>query len=79
MDHQAGMPVDRHVVEVMMPYLDNRYGNPSATHSWGQAAREALEASRSQVARLVGAKNSEDIIFTSGGTESNNLAIIGVR
>jgi len=77
MDHQAGMPVDRHVVEVMMPYLDSWYGNPSSTHSWGQAAREALEASRSQVARLVGAKNGEDIIFTSGGTESNNLAIIG--
>jgi len=77
MDHQAGAPVDRRVIEAMMPYFDKFYGNPSSTHSWGQGGREALEAARRQVARLIGAED-DSIIFTSGGTESNNLALRGV-
>jgi len=78
MDHQAGMPIDRRVIESMMPYMERMYGNPSSTHSWGQEVRDALEASRSQVGKLIGAESSEEVIFTSGGTESSNLAIRGV-
>jgi len=77
MDYQAGKPADPRVVEAMLPYLTERFGNPSSLHSIGQDARKALDESRGKVAELVGAKKNE-IIFTSGGTESNNLAIRGV-
>jgi cysteine desulfurase len=77
MDHQAGMPVDQRVVEVMIPYMDGKYGNPASLHSWGQETKRAVEAARNQVAKLVGAESIQDIIFTSGGTESNNIALIG--
>jgi len=78
MDHTAGMPVDRKVLEAMMPYFSQQYGNPSSLHSWGNEARKAMEDARAKVVALVGAKRSEEIFFTSGGTESNNLAIKGV-
>ena len=77
MDHTAGMPVDERVLEVMMPYFTQNYGNPSSAHSYGNEARRAIDEARSKVAKLIGAKKKEEIIFTSGGTESNNLAIRG--
>jgi len=78
MDHVAGMPIDPRVVEAMMPYFSVVYGNPSSIHSFGQEARGALEDSRRRVAELVGAAKKDEVVFTSGGTESNNLAIKGV-
>jgi len=78
MDHAAGMPVDPRVFEAMKPYFTENYGNPSSSHSFGASARDALMESREKVARLIGAEKSEEVIFTSGGTESNNLAIKGV-
>ncbi len=78
MDYGAAMPLDPRVIEVMMPYFIQVYGNPSSVHSLGQEPRRALEDSRSKVAQLVGAKTPGEIVFTSGGTESNNLAIKGV-
>ena len=77
-DHGAGMPLDSRVLEAMKPYLLADYGNPSSSHSYGNSAKEALAASREKVARLVAAEKSRDVIFTSGGTESNNLALKGV-
>jgi len=78
MDHGAGMPLDSRVFEAMKPYFMEDYGNPSSSHSSGNSARAALEASREKVAQLVAAEKPREIIFTSGGTESNNLAIKGV-
>jgi len=78
MDYTAGMPVDPRVLEAMLPYLSQQYGNPSSLHSWGNEARKALEEARTKIAALIGAKRNEEIFFTSGGTESNNLAIKGV-
>jgi len=78
MDHTAGMPVDPRVLEAMMPYFSQQYGNPSSLHSWGNEARKAMEDARAKIVTLIGAKRSEEIFFTSGGTESNNLAIKGV-
>src|SRR5204863_9744981 len=77
LDHSATTPVDRRVVEAMLPYLTQKFGNASSVHSFGQEARAAADRARRQVAALVGARASE-IIFTSGGTEANNLAIRGV-
>jgi len=77
MDHISANPVLPEVAEVMIPYIAERYGNPSSLHSWGQAARDSVESARAQVAALIGAEPSE-IIFTSSGTEANNLAIKGL-
>jgi len=78
MDYAAGMPIDPRVVETMLPYLTQQFGNPSSLHSWGNEAKKATEEARTKVAALIEAKKSEEIVFTSGGTESNNLAIKGV-
>ena len=78
MDHAAGMPVDPRVFKVMKPYFMENYGNPSSSHSSGGDAKNALMESREKVARLIGVEKAREIIFTSGGTESNNLAIKGV-
>ncbi len=78
MDHAAGMPVDSRVFEAMKPYFMENYGNPSSSHSFGASARNALMESREKVARLIGAEKPKEVIFTSGGTESNNLATKGV-
>ncbi len=78
MDHTAGMPVDPRVWEAMLPYFSQSYGNPSSLHTWGTEARKAVEDARAKLVSLVGAQRSEEIFFTSGGTESNNLAIRGV-
>lgn len=77
MDYGASKPLHPEVVEVMMPYFGQKHGNPSSLYSSGLEAREALEQSRGMVASVIGAKK-EEVIFTSGGTESNNLAIKGV-
>jgi cysteine desulfurase len=76
MDHSATTPVDRRVVEAMMPFLTESFGNPSSVHFFGQEARSALDRARREVAALVGARPNE-IVFLSGGTEANNLAIRG--
>jgi len=78
MDHAAGMPIDPRVFEAMKPYYLENYGNPSSSHSFGAATRNALMESREKVARLIGAEKPEEVIFSSGGTESSNLAIKGV-
>jgi len=76
LDNSATTRVDPAVVEAMLPFFTERFGNPSSIHSKGVEAREAVEVAREQVAKLINAKPSE-IIFTSGGTESDNLAIAG--
>jgi cysteine desulfurase len=77
MDHIAGTPVAPRVMEAMLPYVQNHFGNPASIHHGGELPQEAVFRGREQVARLVGA-DPEEIIFTSCGTESNNLAIKGV-
>jgi cysteine desulfurase len=77
MDNGAGMPLDSRVFEAMKPYFMENYGNPSSSHSSGNVARNAMESAREKVARLVAAEKPQEVIFTSGGTESNNLAIKG--
>jgi len=77
LDNAATTPLLPEVKEAMMPYLGEYFGNPSSLHDWGDAAREAVEVARAQVAQLIGA-NAEGIIFTGSGTESNNLAIKGL-
>lgn len=78
MDHAAGKPVDLRVVEAMLPHMKTFYGNPSSLHQFGQEARKALEDARTKIAELINAERKESIIFTSGATESNNMAIKGV-
>jgi len=77
-DYQAASPVDPRVVEAMTPYFGTKFGNPSSTHGLGQEAKAAIEEARTRVASLIGARKKEEITFTSGATESNNLALIGV-
>lgn len=77
LDNSATTPIDPRVVEKMLPYLTEQFGNPaSSTHVFGQAASRAVEAARNEVARLVNAE-AREIIWTSGATESNNLALKG--
>lgn len=76
LDHSATTPVDPEVAELMMTYYTTKFGNPSSIHSFGREAKKALEDARQQVADLIGAK-PEEITFTSGGTEADNMAIIG--
>jgi len=77
LDHAATTPVLPEVADAMRPYMTDVFGNPSSIHSFGQEAKNALDAARDTVARILGADASE-IYFTSGGTESDNLALIGV-
>jgi len=77
MDHSATTPVAPEVLEAMLPYFSEKFGNASSLHSFGLEAKEALEESREKVAGLLGAK-PEEIIFTAGGTESDNLALKGI-
>ena len=77
LDHNATTPVDARVVEAMLPYLKGPYGNPSSLHRYGRAARDGVERARAQLAALVGAE-PQQVIWTSGGTEANNLAVKGL-
>ena len=77
LDYNASTPIDPRVAAVMRPYLDDAYGNPSSPHWAGRPAREAVELARGQVADLLDAAPDE-IVFTSGGSEANNLALKGV-
>src|SRR5215471_5638822 len=77
LDHNATTPVDPAVLAAMLPYLSGEFGNASSIHTFGQRARAAVETAREQVAALINARPQE-IIFTSGGTESDNHAIFGV-
>lgn len=77
LDNTASTPLLPEVKEAMLPFLGEVYGNPQSLHDWGDAARMAVDEAREKVARLIGA-DAEEIIFTSGGTESNNLAIKGL-
>lgn len=77
LDHQATTPLDPRAFEAMLPYLRDRFGNPASPHAPGREARGAVEAARAEVARLIGAEPDE-IVWTSGATESDNLAVLGV-
>ncbi len=77
LDNGATTRVDPRVLEEMLPYFSERFGNASSMHSYGEEAKEALASSRERIASSIGAK-PEEIVFTSGGTESNNLAIKGI-
>jgi cysteine desulfurase len=77
LDHSATTPVDPRVAAAMLPYLTQSFGNPSSVHGFGQEARAAVDRARREVATLIGAKHNE-IVFVSGGTEANNLAVRGV-
>ncbi len=76
LDYNATTPVDPRVARAMLPWLEKEFGNPSSSHLWGARARQRLEEARRDTAFLLGCKPSE-VIFTSGGTESNNLALRG--
>ena len=77
LDHAASSPVRREVLAAMSPYLTTEFGNPSSVHGAGERARAALDDARHRVARVVGARPN-DVVFTSGGTEANNLGIKGI-
>ena len=76
MDHAATTPVDKKVLEEMLPFFTEKYGNPSSLHSFGREAHGVLEKARENVAKVINA-DKEEIFFTSGGTESDNIAIKG--
>ncbi len=76
LDHNATSPMHPEVIDAMMPYLRNPVGNPSSLHSYGRMARSAVESARAEVAQLLGCESST-VIFTSGGTEANNLLLKG--
>jgi cysteine desulfurase len=77
LDHSATTPADPRVVEAMLPYLTEKFGNASSVHFFGQEARAAVDRARREVAALIGSRTNE-IVFVSGGTEANNLAIRGI-
>jgi len=78
LDYSAGMPTDKRVVEAMLPYFTEDFGNPSSLHTCGGPVRAGVEKAREQVAKLIGSPDPKFVIFTSGATESNNLAIKGL-
>src|SRR3989304_8263772 len=77
LDYNATTPIDPKVLEAMLPYLKEHFGNPSSSHLYGKTAKEAVNRAREQTAKLIGSETDE-ILFTSGGTEGNNPAIIGI-
>ncbi len=79
MDHHATTPLDKEVLDAMMPYLTEEFGNPSSnTHEYGHNARIAVDKARTRAAKRIGAKMPDEIVFTSGATEANNLALKGI-
>jgi cysteine desulfurase len=77
LDYQATTPLDERVLGAMLPFLTSEYGNPSSPHVYGRAAARAIRTARSQVAELVRTESDVEIVFTSGATEANHLAICG--
>jgi cysteine desulfurase len=77
LDYAATTPLDPRVLEAMLPFFSGTFGNPSSLHTWGQEAERAVEASRARVAEILGCR-PEEILFTSGGSESDNLALRGL-
>jgi len=77
LDHNASTPVHPDVIQAMLPYFGERFGNPSSVHSFGREARDGTETAREQAARFLKVKK-EEVVFTSGGTESDNMAIKGI-
>ena len=78
LDHQATTPVDPRVLDVMLPYLTSGYGNPSSPHAYGRQAAEAIRIARNQLRELIGASAESEVVFTSGATEADYLAITGI-
>jgi cysteine desulfurase len=78
LDHIASTPVAQEVIEAMLPYFREQFGNPTSLHSFGQIAKKAINNAREKVAQLINANSPEEIVFTSGGIEANNLAIKGI-
>ncbi len=77
-DHAAATPVLPEVLEAMLPYFQEHFGNPSSLHDYGDAPREGIEQARQRVAALIGAPRPDEVLFTSSGTEANNMAIKGL-
>ena len=77
LDYQSAKPVDERVLKEMLPYFNEKFGNPSSLHLYGYNATNTLEVAREKIADFINAPSPDNIIFTSGATESNNLAIIG--
>src|SRR5579862_9192592 len=77
LDHAATTPVRQEVLDAMLPFFGPRFGNPSSVHRWGRDARVALDEARERVARCLGA-HPDEVSFVSGGTEGDNLAILGI-
>src|SRR3954465_2468936 len=77
LDHAATTPVRDEVLEAMQPFFGARFGNPSSVHRWGREARTALDEAHERVARCIGA-SADEVVFTSCGTEADNMAVIGV-
>lgn len=77
LDHQATTPLDERVLQEMLPFLTAEYGNPSSSHAYGRTTAQAVQTARRQVADLVKARNEAEIVFTSGATEADHLAILG--
>ena len=78
LDHIATTPVAQEVIDAMLPYFREYFGNPTSLHSFGQVAKKAINNAREKLASLINANSPEEIIFTSGGIEANNLAIKGI-
>jgi cysteine desulfurase len=78
LDHNATTPLHPQVLAAMTPYLAERFGNPNSLHAWGREARQALELSRATIARALHVADKDSIVFTSGGTEADNLALLGL-
>ncbi|ADO45537.1 Cysteine desulfurase [Hydrogenobacter thermophilus TK-6] len=78
LDHIATTPVAQEVLEAMLPYFREHFGNPTSLHSFGQVTKKAINSAREKIATLINANSPEEIVFTSGGIEANNLAIKGI-
>ena len=78
LDHQATTPVDPRVLDAMLPYLTSGYGNPSSLHAYGRQAAQAIRVARNQLRELIGASAESEVVFTSGATEADYLAITGI-